>query len=973
MMLPPRASRACTSFCLKAFVLAALPFAALPLAAQTAPAAVTLTGSVLDPSGAAIPQAAVHLHSDAADQAAVTDITGHFSLRVFPGTYTVTVEAAGFRDYSRPSFIAPLRNAPLNITLKIATATEEINVPSDPGLSNDADANKTALVFKGDQLDTFSDDPAIMQQQLLALGGSDPTNPPQLYVDGFSNGTLPPKESIREIRINQNPFSAQYDQFGSGRIEIFTKPGANKLHGTVQGNYGDNVLNARNPYAGAQPPYNNDYLNGNVNGPIGKHSSFFLSGQRSDLSQNAIINAVTLDPSLNPLTLSQAIANKAISQTYSLRLDHQFGATDTFIGRYTYSENSQPNSGIGSLVLASQATAVSGRTQTLQLTDTHIFGPHVILDSGFQYIRTRTRSDAISTAPALVVQGSFSGGGSPSQALHDNLDRIELQQYLSISHAAHFIRTGLRFRMTRDANLATAGYNGQFVFPDLTTYRNTLADIQGGLSGQAIRAKGDGPSQFSLSSGTPSASLSTGDIGLYAEDEWKRTANFTLNYGVRFESQTAIPDHFDFAPRVGFAYSIKRNPKAKDPVLVVRGGFGIFYQRFASSNILQSLRQNGTTQQVYLVTNPQLNCDPAQNKPCSLTDLSSMPTLTATPTTVYQISPHLRSPVQMQGMVSAEHSFGKYGSLSASYFQRRSTHQFESLNINAPLPGTYDPTKSGSGIRPLGGTQNIYQFSSDGIGNGHTFGVNPNLNFGKKLSIWAFAVVGHQESDTNGAGSFASNSYNVGADAGTISGFSPRQLYSGINARPGWDTAINVFFGARSTTNFNITTGLDNNGDTIYNDRPAFATDLTRASVVKTAYGNFDTNPLPGQTIIPINYGRAPGMVYTEIYFNKNFRFGPRPPAPPPPPATAAAPGTTPAAPAPKTPPGPVKKADLPPPRYRLEFGFGADNVFNHVNPGPPVGVLSSPLFGHSISLNSGFSNNTAANRAITLRTAFSF
>jgi hypothetical protein len=943
---------------LRAFLLVCL-CAALSMRAET-PAPAALTGTVVDPSGAAISGAAVHLHSDAADRDATTDAAGHFTLNASPDTYSLTVEAPGFRTYSVAALtIAPQHNAALNIKLAIATDTEEVNVTPEPDLSTDAASNRSALVFKGDQLDTFSDDPTVMQQQLLALGGADPSNPPQLYVDGFSNGTLPPKESIREIRINQNPFSAFYDQFGQGRIEILTKPGANKLHGAIQGNFGDSALNARNPYTGAQPPYTNDYFNGNINGPIGKSSSFYFSGQRSDISNNAIINAVTLDANLNQVPLSQAISNPVVTQTYSLRFDHQFGATDTFIGRYIFSDNQQPNSGIGLLVLPTEASATDTRTQTLQLTDTHVFGPHVVFDSGFQYIRTRLHQDATSTDPALIVQGSFSGGGSPSQALHDNLDRLEFQEYFSIAHDTHFIRAGLRYRLTRDANLSTSGYNGQFVFPDLATYLITRQNLSN-LSKPDIRANGGGASQFSLTQGTANASLVTGDVGIYAEDEWKRTPNLTLNYGIRIESQSAIPDHFDFGPRVGFAYSIKRDEKAKNPVAVVRGGFGLFYQRFASSNILQSLRQNGTTQQSYFVSNPDFYCEPAIGVACHFNNPSSLPGLTATPPTVYQISPRLRSPMQIQGMLSVEHSFGKYGSIAASYYQRRSTHQFDSANINAPLPGTYDPTNPSSGTRPLGGSQNIYQFASDGISNGHTLGVNPNINLGKKLSLFAFLGIGHQETDTSGAGSFASNSYNLRADAGTPLGYSPRQLYTGFNAHPFWDTSFNMFFAARSHSNFNITTGEDNNGDTIYNDRPAFATDLTRTSVVRTAYGNFDTNPLPGQTIIPINYGKAPGVVYLELYFNKNFRFGPRPPATPP------AAGAT-------APPGPIKKADLPLPRYNFQVGIGADNLFNHVNPGAPVGVLSSPFFGQSISLNLPFTNSTSSNRFVTLRSAFYF
>jgi len=182
-----------------------------------------------------------------------------------------------------------------------------------------------------------------------------------------------------------------------------------------------------------------------------------------------------------------------------------------------------------------------------------------------------------------------------------------------------------------------------------------------------------------------------------------------------------------------------------------------------------------------------------------------------------------------------------------------------------------------------------------------------------------------------------------------------------VSTSPFWDMQIFAFLGWQSNSYFNITTGSDNNGDTVYNDRPSFATEATpAASLMKTAFGNFDLTPQPGETIIPINYGSAPGEVYTEIFVSKNFRFGPR---------------DAPAGPAPPS-PAPVKpgaKPELPPKRYRLQFSIGADNALNHLNAGAPVGVLTSPYFGTSITLNPQFGGNPSANRRVMLRTAFFF
>jgi hypothetical protein len=898
----------------------------------------SVSGTVFDPSGAVIPRAVMHLVGAAGDQTAVSDRFGHFELSARPGTYELRVEAVGFQAHVQPHVrVSAEHLVALNVTLKIATAKEEVDVSGESGLSTGAADNKSALVFKGEQLDAFSEDPAVMQLQLQALGGANPGDPPLLYVDGFSNGAMPAKQSIREIRINQNPFTAQSSEFGRGQIDVFTKPGSTQLHGSLEFNYGNSAMNARNPYTGPEPPYSNDYTVANLSGPLGKKSSFFVTAERSDLSENAAVNAVTVDPAtLGLVTVSEPVPNEVTSQTFSGRVDRQIGAKDTLMGRCTFSYTSQPDAGVGLLVLPSQGYSSTLRAQTLQLTDTHMFGTKVALDSGFQYIRTRQRQDPMSTDPASIVQGSFSGGGNPEQELHDDLDQLEFQEYVTQDEGKHLVRTGVRYRLLRDANLATAGTNGEFVFPDITTYQNTLLDLQNGLKGSQILAKGDGASQFSLTTGTPSVSLITGDVGVYGEDEWKARPDLTLTYGLRLESQSAIPDHLDVGPRGGFAYALKFKKTDKEPVLILRGGFGIFYKRFASSDLLTSLRENGVREQVYFCTNPDFF-------PSITPDVACLGGATAP--TVYRVSQSLHTPVQMQGMFGIEHSFGRFGSLAASYYPRRQFHELESLNLNAPLPG--------SGVRPYGGTQNVYQFSSDGISKGQDLNINGNLNLAKWLGVWSTLSVDHDETDTSGPDSFPSNSYDPGADMGAYTGFASRKLFLGMNARPGWDTMINLFFGARSHSYFNITTGQDNNRDSIYNDRPSFATDLSRPSVVRTAYGDFDTDPLPDQTIIPINYGHAPAFTYTELYVSKDFHFGPRP-------ASAA------------NPTGAAKGSNSPQ-RYRLQIGIEADNVLNVVNPGPPVGILTSPFFGKSISLNAPFTNNTAANRAITLRAGFFF
>ena len=923
-------------------------FAQAPSAtSQLHPTEGTLSGIVADPSGAVIPNATIHieLHNSSTTNRNSTaknttsDATGHYAITLPPGTYDVIIVSPGFDPFLGTARIPTAgAKAHFDAALIIATQAEVVNVPIDNASSTSAGDNRSAMVFKSTELETFSDDDATFQQQLLAIAGGDPSQPPNIYVDGFSGGQMPPKASIREVRINQNPFSAQYQDLGFGRVEIFTKPGSDKLHGRLQVFGNDNALNSLNPYTGAQPPYYSLNVQENLNGPIGKKTSFFFNGVYNDQQFNSVINTAATPDSPNA-PFSGSVSSPTLTNDYSFRLDRQVTPTNTLTARYEFNRVDLTNAGLlVAQTLASQAYNSSTTNQTLQLSDTQTIGTKMISETRFQYIRTRLDQNPLSTAPTVIVQGYFNGGGGSAQTLHDNQDHYEFQESFSLQHGAHFFRIGGRYRSTRDANLSTSNYNGQFTYS--SSDNNTISALSNFESGN--------PSQFSITAGQPSAVVVTGDLSLYAEDEWKVTKNVTLNFGLRAESQSAIPDHFDPAPRIGAAWAIGQTAK-RPAIVVLRPGFGLFYDRFASTNILTSIRQNGVSQQSYFVSNPPPGCAPA--------DITQCPT-TATQPTIYRIDPNLRSEYQIVAGITAEHTFGKYGTATVNFLHQQGDHQWISRNINAPLPGTYNPAVANSGVYPFGSTQAIYQFSSNASSSVNILFTNAQLNLSKSLNLWFFMGNRYKNSDTGGATSFPSDQYNVAADYGRNASQHYR-LFTGANIKLPYRFTLAPFFSYMSKTPFNITTGTDLNGDTQYNDRPSFATSSSpTASIYKTAYGTFNANPQPGETIIPINYGNGPGLVYAAFRVGKDFKFG----TPSPASAAPAAAGAKPATPAPK-----------PDPPYTLSFSAEADNIFNHVNPAPPIGVLSSPDFGKSVTVNGIFGDNTAANRIVSLRASFNF
>ncbi len=277
------------------------------MGAQSSPPPGTLRGTVLDPSGAVVPNANVAVsQAGGPSRSATSNSNGAYEIGNLPaGKYTVTAGAKGFASFSRSDVTVTAGQVSLvNLSLEISVEKEKVNVEEEtPQVDVNPAGNASAIVLTGKDLDALPDDPDELQADLEALAGpSVGPNGGQMYIDGFTGGQLPPKSSIREIRINQNPFSAEYDKIGYGRIEIFTKPGTDKFHGqfAVEGN--SSAFNSRNPYlqaSAAQPYYSTEYM-GNIGGPINKKASFFFNMQRRNIDEIAVVDAQIPDAAGQP-------------------------------------------------------------------------------------------------------------------------------------------------------------------------------------------------------------------------------------------------------------------------------------------------------------------------------------------------------------------------------------------------------------------------------------------------------------------------------------------------------------------------------------------------------------------------------------------------------------------------------------------------------------------------------------------------
>jgi hypothetical protein len=980
----------------------------------------SIKGTITDQLGGLVVAATV-IATDAnrKEKTVTTKPDGSYEFRsLAPGNYDLKVIAAGFNVLEEKS-VAVRSGKTLNLDLQLTIGTLEQTVTIDnKGVSTDADRNADAMILRERELEALPDEPEALAAALQAMAG--PTqgeNGPQVKVDGFSNGQIPPKAAIREVRINQNPYSAENEYPGWGGIEIYTQPGSDKFHGGASFNFNDESLNSRNPFAPVRAPYQLRFINTNLTGPLVKKRAsfaFYLNSYKAD--SNAVINATILDPTtLKPVLFNQTLVTPNARTSFSIRGDLKVSKKHTLVGNYDFTNASQNPQGIGGFSLPSRAYHSKSEYHTLQLTETAVINEKTINETRLQINHSIYRQAANSALPALNVFDSFFGGGAQIGNASNTTDRAELQNFTSWQTGHHFIKVGGRFRYVRIRSIAPSNFGGTYTFaggngPGLDTnnqvipgaaieitslerYRRTLLFQKQGLSAAQIRSLGGGATQFSIAGGNPEADVDQSDISFYVQDEWKVRPHFTLSPGLRYENQNNINSNLNFAPRIGFAWSPtfggKKTPPANEktntaaakpgpspkpaapsqPKIVVRGGFGIFYNRISEDLILQALRFNGLNQKQFVVTDPTvLDLFPAVPA-INLLDAF------AQPQTRRVISSDLAPNYSLRSSLSIERQLSKNLKLSLSYSYGRTLRAQRTVNVNAPLAGSFNPTQPTSGLRPLGQSAgNILESESNGRSRYDSLSVSANGKV-SKVNFWANYSWNKTRSTDNGTSGSPFDPYDFSHEWGRSSFDVRHWLWAGTDYQTRSGFSVNTFIIANSGPPFNIITGHDTNGDTFFTERPAFATDLNKPGIIVTPLGAFDPNPSPGQTIIPRNFGQGPAFFSVNLGVSKVIKFG-RAIPPKTPPAAANGNVVTATAPAPTNQKPPAKPPVQRP--YQLSFSIYANNVLNHANKGTPVGNMASPYFLKFTSTSGMFffgpgGGGPGGNRQISLRVRFGF
>jgi hypothetical protein len=599
-----------------------------------------------------------------------------------------------------------------------------------------------------------------------------------LIVDGVvASDTNLPSSMIQQIKINNNPYSAEFSNPGKGRIEVSTKEGSAIYHGSFRATLRDSSLDAKNTFAIHKAPEQRRYLEGSLSGPIGNsgNTTFLLDLMKKDDKQQSVVDAVTpggviRQNFVNPQTytfLSSGIARK-ISDGHTVSI------------RYNVFDWSDNGDGVGGPTLPEAAYDSTSRRHYLYLNDMANFAPQLVNQFAVQVVT----SDGITKSegpqqPETIVIGAFTGGSAP-------VDKRETQRSLSLTdtllwaHGNQLIKAGLNI-----PTIARRGLDDRSNSAGIFQF-SSLADYVQGTPFSFVQQHGNGDLIYWQK-----------ELGAFVQDDIRVHPNLSVAIGLRYDWQNYISNPLNFAPRISIAYSPRKTKK-----LVLRAGAGVFYQTTGPQAIADMLRFNGSGLQEVILMNPSYP-EPFSNSA----------TGQALPSTIVRFSPDLRMPYSVPYSIGAEWQIKKSTAFTATYKGNRGFNLFLSRDVNAPLPPLYTQ-------RPDPTIGRLREIESGGrlVSNSLELGVNTKL--GRVFTGGAQYTFGLSEDNTGGIHWFPANQYDLSGEWSRSDSDSPHLIYFYGNSNVTKYLQIGLIVRASSGRPYTMTTGSDTFGTSLGNARP---------------------------------------------------------------------------------------------------------------------------------------------------------
>jgi len=787
-------------------VLMLLTASLIPAQSAQVTSSTQVKGRVMDSTGSILLGVQIKVYrGDKVVKEGTTAATGDFEIPLEAGEYKLELTAPDFEKYTEVVNVTP-GMGPLSITMLLAQITQNVEVNTDRNeISIDPDSSLNTTVLDKEFIETLPDDEDELATYLQQIAGSrgGTGGGGNFVIDGFGGGRVPPKDQIQEIRINNNPFSSEFSGVGYGRVEIITKPGTGDYRGNLNFEFRDESLNARNPFSPTRPPSQMRNFNSNFSGPIIRNKlTLNLNARHLDNENSDTIRAILPGGE----QLSQAVVIPNQNRRLEGRSQLALTANNTMYMNFNLLKTDATNQGVGNFNLESRASERHNRSTDLQFREVAILTKSTVHEVRFAYSHDRAQTTPKTTAIAINVLDSFFGGGSQNRSWNNNRD-TEFGNLLMYSGKKWTLKTGFQSMYRIRHSLSENNFVGTFTFSSLNCRIPNPVDPKDDPCAGAYSA--GRPTTFSRTQGDPRLDVNQFEYGTFFQSDWKMTQKFNLSLGARYEGQTNISDHNNIDPRMGFAYQLAKTA-------ALRGGAGVFHQRFDENTVEQLLRLDGTRQEQIVIRYPTFCLD------LTCLNFSGMGT-SNTPPSLRVRAPELVTPYNINTSLSLEKSLPKGLGLTFSWDVTRGVHLYRSRNLNAPLPGApLNPARPGTFLPPDPTKGNINQLESTGtsLSNNYTIGFRQQIRNKWNLNLFGNYTLGNNNSDTDNAFNTPADNYNLRGEWGRSGQDTRHRFFTGTNFRLPWGVNVNTNVNWSSSRPYNITTGLDNNGDTVLNDRP---------------------------------------------------------------------------------------------------------------------------------------------------------
>jgi len=735
-----------------------------------------------------------------------------------PGSYTLVVSANGFKTAQSTVTIsvagasavstqaAVKLAAPTHIVMAVAPTATNIVVNAETNVDmSSTDENRdssvlTALDLKA--LPIFDNDfvsamGAFLDSDDASTGGSG------LMVDGVeANRVTVSASAVREVQINQDPYSARYYYPGRGQMEILTKSAADAYHGEFNFYFRDSAMNAQNALAPSKPFEQRRIYEGSTTGPIphSKNSGFLVSFNRAEEDLDSVISATVVPTLSNPTgAYSANVAAPTRDTEFSVRGSHQFGNTSAY-AQYSYQEWTGQNQGVGGQTLAS-----AGSNGRFHEDDFVAHADSAISASTLNQIslvaeHDGSRNENVDEAPRISIPGYFLSGSAQNDSFGTEYN-ARLSDTVTWTRGRNLVKYGINIpHIDRRAFDDETNELGSYTFGP-TVAADGVTVLQTSLQNYTANL----PSAYSQNTGDTHFIYHQQEMGAFVQDQIKVNNRFSINPGLRYDWQNFLAERrLGFSPRLSFAWVVDQDSK-----LIVRGGGGIYYDRTGGGALLDLERYSNARRRSIV-----FSLDPASLPQTGCVPITECEAIGAQPPNIVELAANAKIPYQIHYGISIERQLGEKATGTFSVYSMRGIDMFRSIDVNAPTP------ESGYTVRPNPEYGRIREMQPGGFYVGNGFDISYRGQWNKYFTGFGRYTWSHYEANTGGMWWYPQNQYDP-SNEWSDSNWDRRQrvgMYAIFDQKSLLNLSAGIF--ANSGSPWTVLTGTDPYGDGLFNARP---------------------------------------------------------------------------------------------------------------------------------------------------------